>query len=99
MLYLYLKDKRRRVLNDAYEKKLKIMASLLRNLKLPKDFRGFVYRQILAFPRDASLTRLRNRCALTNRPRAVYKAFGMSRLMFRKYALQGKLVGVKKASW
>ncbi len=99
MLYLYLKDKRRRVLYDAYEKKLKIMYSLLRNLKLSKSFRGYIYRQILNFPRDASITRLRNRCVLTNRPRAVYRTFGMSRLMFRKYAWQGKLIGVKKASW
>ena len=99
MLYLFLKDKRRRVLNDAYEKKFKIMSSLFHNLKLSKQFRVFVYRQLLLFPRDASKTRLRNRCTLTNRPRSVYRKFGMSRLMFRKYVWQGKLMGVKNSSW
>ncbi len=59
MLYLFLKDKRRRVLNDAYEKKFKIMSSLFHNLKLSKQFRVFVYRQLLLFPRDASKTRFK----------------------------------------
>jgi len=58
-----------------------------------------VYRELIFMPRDSSITRIRNRCVLTNRPRAVYRKFGMSRLMFRKFAWQGKLIGVKKSSW
>lgn len=49
-------------------------------------------------PKDTSPVRFRNRCVLTSRPRAVYRKFGISRLVFRKYILQGKLVGFRKAS-
>ncbi len=40
-----------------------------------------------------------NRCKLCGRPRAYLRKFGMCRLCFRKLALEGKLPGVKKASW
>jgi small subunit ribosomal protein S14 len=51
------------------------------------------------FPRNSSLTRVRSRCALTGRPRGVFKKFGLCRIKFRELALQGLLPGVKKASW
>lgn len=44
-------------------------------------------------------TRLRNRCRLCGRPRGYMRMFMMCRLCFRKYALEGLLPGVKKASW
>lgn len=50
-------------------------------------------------PRDSNPTRLHNRCNVTGRPRAYYRKFGMSRLSFRKLALDGKIPGVVKASW
>ena len=50
-------------------------------------------------PRNASPVRLKNRCKLTGRPRGYMKYFGMSRVIFRDMALNGKIPGVKKASW
>ena len=50
-------------------------------------------------PRNSSPTRLHNRCALTGRPRSFMRKFGISRIAFRDLALQGKIPGVKKASW
>ena len=50
-------------------------------------------------PRDGSATRIRNRCAMTGRPRAFLRQFGLSRVTFREMALQGLLPGVTKASW
>ncbi len=50
-------------------------------------------------PRDASPVRLRNRCALTGRPRGVYRKFGLARGKLRLIALQGEIPGVIKASW
>jgi ribosomal protein S14 len=99
MKYLLLKDKRKRFLYSAFEKRIKYIKALIQNLKLPKKARAYLYMELFKMPRDLSITRIRNRCFLTNRPRAVYKSFGLSRLMFRKYAWLGKLVGVKKASW
>ncbi len=50
-------------------------------------------------PKNASPVRLRNRCNITGRARGYIRKFGVSRLVFRKWALEGKLPGVRKASW
>lgn len=50
-------------------------------------------------PKNASSVRLRNRCNVTGRPRGYIRKFGVSRLVFRKWALEGKLPGIRKASW
>jgi small subunit ribosomal protein S14 len=50
-------------------------------------------------PKNSSPVRLRNRCKLTGRPRGYMRVFGLSRVMFRKMALEGKIPGVTKASW
>lgn len=50
-------------------------------------------------PKNASPVRLKNRCQITGRPRGYIRFFGLSRVMFRDMALQGKIPGVTKASW
>jgi len=50
-------------------------------------------------PRNSSPVRLRNRCQLTGRPRGYMRYFGVCRLVFRDMALDGKIPGVRKASW
>lgn len=57
------------------------------------------YAALSALPKDASPTRLNNRCALTGRPRGYMRKFGMSRIAFRELAHKGQIPGVKKASW
>ncbi|KZK73762.1 MAG: 30S ribosomal protein S14 [Pelodictyon luteolum] len=57
------------------------------------------YEALRKLPRDSSATRVRSRCVLTGRGRGVYEKFGLCRHMFRKLALEGKIPGVKKASW
>lgn len=52
-----------------------------------------------SLPRDASPTRLHNRCALTGRPRGYLRKFGVSRIAFRELAYKGQIPGVRKASW
>ncbi len=49
--------------------------------------------------RRTSATQYRNRCHLTGRSRGTLRDFGLGRNMFRKLALEGKLPGVRKASW
>jgi len=46
-----------------------------------------------------ALTRKYNRCPLCGRARGYIRRFGMCRLCFKKYALQGLIPGVRKASW
>lgn len=50
-------------------------------------------------PRNSSPVRLKNRCAITGRSRGYIRAFGISRMLFRELAREGKIPGVKKASW
>ena len=50
-------------------------------------------------PKNASPVRLHNRCKLTGRPKGYMRQFGISRVTFREMALDGKIPGVKKASW
>jgi small subunit ribosomal protein S14 len=50
-------------------------------------------------PRNSSKIRLHNRCLLSGRPKGYMRMFGVSRVAFRKMALEGKIPGVTKASW
>jgi small subunit ribosomal protein S14 len=50
-------------------------------------------------PRNSCSTRLTRRCALTGRSRSVYRKFGLSRIMLRQLALEGKIPGMTKSSW
>jgi len=63
-------------------------------LKADGDYAGL---QML--PRDASPTRIRRLCALTGRSRGNYRKFNISRIKLRELALQGKIPGMRKASW
>ena len=69
-------------------------AKLREELKANKDYIG-----ITLLPRDASPTRLVNRCRVSGRRRAYIRRFQMSRLTFREMALQGLIPGVTKSSW
>ncbi len=57
------------------------------------------YAALDLLPKNASPVRLKNRCQLTGRPRGYMRHFGISRVMFRDMAVQGKIPGVTKASW
>ena len=57
------------------------------------------YEGLQKLPRNASPVRLNNRCPLTGRSRGFLRHFGVSRLVFRKMALEGKIPGIRKASW
>jgi small subunit ribosomal protein S14 len=50
-------------------------------------------------PRNANPTRQRNRCAITGRPRGVFRKFGLARNKLRELAMKGEIPGMTKASW
>ena len=57
------------------------------------------YQGLQKIPRDASPTRLHNRCKITGRPKGYMRQFGISRVLFREMANKGLIPGVKKSSW
>ena len=67
---------------------------LRRQLKAAGD-----YAALQRLPRDASPTRLRHMCALTGRTRGCYRKLKISRIKLRELALEGKIPGMRKASW
>jgi small subunit ribosomal protein S14 len=50
-------------------------------------------------PKNSSPVRIKNRCSISGRSRGYLRAFGLSRIQFRELAREGKIPGVKKASW
>jgi small subunit ribosomal protein S14 len=69
-------------------------AALRKELKEKGD-----YAALQQLPRDSCPTRLHNRCIMSGRPRSYMRKFGISRIAFRDLALEGKIPGVRKASW
>lgn len=57
------------------------------------------YEALDQLPRNSSSVRLHNRCKLTGRPRGYMRRFGLCRILFREMAGEGKIPGVRKASW
>ena len=80
--------------NDRVKATVAKYAAKRAELKKAGDYMG-----LARLPRDASPTRVRSLCALTGRSRAVYRKFRVSRIKLRELALEGKIPGMKKASW
>lgn len=52
-----------------------------------------------SLPRNSNVTRQRRRCAVTGRPRGVFRKFGLGRIKLREMAMRGEVPGMTKASW
>ncbi|MEO5693158.1 MAG: 30S ribosomal protein S14 [Usitatibacter sp.] len=82
-----------------YSERRKALFSILRDPKATDDARDEARAKIQAMPRDASPVRLRNRCAITGRPRGTFRKFGLARNKIREIAMRGEIPGMIKASW
>ena len=93
------KEKKRSLLYQKYGAKRKQLTAVVKDPSTSLEEKRKAQMAIDKLPNNSSITRMRNRCALTGRPRAFLRMFKLSRLAFRKFALLGLLPGVKKASW
>jgi small subunit ribosomal protein S14 len=91
-------QKRRKTVKKFAAKRAELMA-LINNQKMSPEDRYEARLKLQKLPRNASPVRLRNRCALTGRPRGVYRKFGLGRSKLRDIAMRGEIPGVIKASW
>ena len=91
-------DKRRRMV-EKYAAKRKALIEIISDMSLAPEERMAARLQLQQLPRNASPVRQRNRCALTGRPRGVYRKFGLCRNKLRDLAFRGEVPGVTKASW
>jgi small subunit ribosomal protein S14 len=91
-------EKRRETVKKFAAKRAELLA-VVNNQKLSPEERYEARLKFQKLPRDSSPVRIRNRCALTGRPRGVYRKFGLARGKLREIAMRGEIPGVIKASW
>ncbi len=90
--------KRQRTVARFAEKRAALKALILSPASTPEE-RWNAQVALQKQPRDASASRLRNRCRITGRPHGVYRKFGLARNMLRQAAMRGDIPGLVKASW
>ena len=93
------RNEKRKKLVAKYAKKRAALEAIIEDPKASDETRFAARLKIQALPRNANPTRLRNRCALTGRPRGVYRKFGLGRNKLREFAMRGEVPGIVKASW
>lgn len=93
------RDLKRRETVKKYAAKRAELMSTINNVKLSDEERFAARLKLQQLPRDSSPVRLRNRCALTGRPRGTYRKFGLGRSKLRDLAMRGEIPGMTKASW
>ena len=98
-LALINREEKRRKMVAQYAKKRAALEAVFNNVGLSDEERYEARLKFQALPRNSSPSRLRNRCALTGRPRGVFRKFGLCRHKIRELAFNGEIPGVVKASW
>ena len=93
------RNEQRKEIVKKFAAKRKALIDAANNQSLSLEDRYEARLKLQKLPRDASPVRLRNRCALTGRPRGVYRKFGLARGKLRDIAMRGEIPGVTKASW
>ncbi|MEX0798467.1 MAG: 30S ribosomal protein S14 [Bacteriovoracaceae bacterium] len=93
------KNNRRKQMAAKGEAKRAELRAKISNPETSDEERMDFQKKLQKLPRDTSRIRVRNRCELTGRPRAVYRDFKLSRIKFRELAHQGLIPGVTKSSW
>ena len=98
-LALINRQYKREKLVAKFAKRREDLVAIIENSKVSDEDRFAARLKLQQLPRNANPTRLRNRCALTGRPRGVFSKFGLGRNKLREYAMRGEIPGIVKASW
>jgi small subunit ribosomal protein S14 len=98
-LAVVLRDKKRRKTVEKFKARRAQLLEVIYDSRATDEAKDVARAKLQRLPRDASPVRLRNRCALTGRPRGVYRKFGLGRNKLRDLALKGEVPGIIKASW
>jgi small subunit ribosomal protein S14 len=91
-------QKRRKTVAKFAARRAALLA-IVNDAKQSDEERADARAKLQQLPRDASPSRLRNRCRITGRPRGVFRKFGLGRNKLREIAMRGEIPGVIKASW
>lgn len=93
------KNKKRERMAAQYADKRRRLKEASKDESLSPEERFRARLKLAELPRNSSITRVRNRCELTGRPRAVYRKFNLSRIALRDLGSKGQIPGLVKSSW
>jgi small subunit ribosomal protein S14 len=93
------KNRRREKLAKQYAGKRTALKAITQNKDLPLDERLSATLKLAQLPRNSAEVRVRLRCEVSGRPRAVYRKFRMSRIALRELGNKGLVPGLVKSSW
>jgi small subunit ribosomal protein S14 len=93
------KNQRRRRMVDKYATRRAELRAIVQDRTRAPEERFEATLLLAELPRNSSRVRVRNRCALTGRPRGYHRKFGMSRIAVRELGSAGQIPGLVKASW
>ena len=93
------RDVKRAKLVKKYASKRAELKKIIANPKSSYEEKAEAQTKLQKMPRDASASRVRNRCVLTGRSRGVYQKFGLGRNKLREATMRGDVPGLRKASW
>ena len=96
---MIMRELKREKLVAKYAKKRAGLKAIIRNINSSDEERSAAQLKLNSLPRDSSPSRQRTRCAITGRPRGVYRKFGLGRNKLREAAMNGEIPGLTKASW
>lgn len=93
------KNGQRRAVVSRYAATRAALKKIVSDPRTPEEKKQEAVRRLQKLPRDASPTRIRNRCQVTGRSRGYLRKFSMSRIALRDLGNSGQIAGLKKASW
>lgn len=93
------REKKRQKTVAKYAKKRAELKAMIKDQSLSDEERWDAQVKLQSLPRNASPSRLQNRCQLTGRPHGVYRKFRLGRNKLREAAMRGDIAGLKKSSW
>lgn len=93
------RDLKRRRLVKKYAAKRERLNAVIHDPNSSPEEKFQAVLKLAELPRNSSKVRVRNRCALTGRPRGHHRKFGLSRISVRDLASRGELPGITKSSW
>jgi small subunit ribosomal protein S14 len=93
------RELKRRATVKKFAEKRDVLNAVINDQKASAEDRRDARAKLQSLPRNSSPVRLRNRCALTGRPRGVYSKFGIARSKLRDLMMSGQVPGIIKASW
>ena len=93
------RERKRAKTVQRYAKKRAELKKIASDLSVSDEERSAARAKLQKLPRDASPSRLRNRCSISGRPHGFYRKFGLSRNKLREQTMDGNVPGLRKASW